>query len=553
VLPSPKPDSIRLVPLGGLGEIGMNCLAIEQSDGLLVVDCGTSFPYEDLGIDVYHPDLTFLDERADRIVGVFVTHGHEDHIGGLPYLLDRFDVPVFGPPHALGLVRRRLEEHEFRPHEVDLRPVTAGTTTRIGPFEVESIRVAHSIVEASALAIRTAAGTVLHSGDFNFDPDPPDGEPTDEARLAALGDRGVDLLLCDSTNVDSAERQGSERSVAAALERLVAEAPGRVVIALFASNIQRLISLGDIARRTGRKLTLLGRSLNVQREVASEIGRLAWPSDLVLSPDRARELDRRELLVLAGGTQAEPNSAMSKLASGSHRDLTLDAGDTVIFSSRIIPGNERAVLNMQDELLRRGLVVHTRASIPEVHTSGHAGRSEQARMLELSRPKTFIPIHGTLGHLQRHAELATEMGVAQVLVVENGQTVLLSREQGLVRGERVTHGRVAVAPGGEPLPVDVLRKRAELGRSGIVTVVLLLDRDGELVGSPSVLSRGVPAVDGDDAALRGITREVAAAVQRARRIRGADVDEEARRAVRRKVADISGARPVVDVHRVRVG
>jgi len=535
-----------------LGEIGMNCLVIEQADGLLVVDCGSSFPYEDLGVDVYHPDLTFLDERAEQLAGVFITHGHEDHIGGLPYLLDRFDVPVFGPPHALGLVRRRLDEHDFGQNEVDLRRVAAGTPTRIGPFEVEPVRVAHSIVEASALCIRTAAGTLVHSGDFNLDPDPPDGEPTDEARLGALGDEGVDLLLCDSTNVDTAERAGSERSVAAALEELVARAPGRVVIALFASNIQRLISLGEIARRTGRKLCLFGRSLNTQREVASQIGRLRWPSDLVLAPDRAGSSSPRELLVLAGGTQAEPNSAMSKLASGTHRELTLEPADTVIFSSRIIPGNERAVFNMIDELLRRDVTVHTRASNPDVHTSGHAGRAEQARMIELIRPRAFIPVHGTLAHLQRHAELASEMGVDRVLVVENGQTVRFSPEGGLERGERVTHGRVAIAPGGEPLPVDVLRKRAELGRSGVISVCLTLDRAGELVGPPSVLSRGVPAVDGDEAALRGITREITAALARARGVRGLDVDEEARRAVRRKVSDISGARPVVDVHHVEV-
>lgn len=539
--------TLRIVPLGGLGEIGMNCLAIEQSDGILVVDAGTSFPHDDLGIDVFHPDFSWLDDNAERIAGVFITHGHEDHIGALPYLLDGLDVPVFGPPHALRLAKRRLAEHDFAAHELDFHEVHPGSLTRVGPFEVEPIRVAHSIVEASALCIQTEAGFVLHTGDFNFDPEPPDGEPTDSARLAAVGERGVALLLSDSTNIDTPERPGSEREVGAALERIVAGADGRVVVALFASNIQRLILLGGIAERTGRKLCLLGRSLTTQREVSTEIKRLAWPSNLVVAPEEAQRMRRRDLLVLAGGTQAEPNSAMSRLAAGVHPYLSLDEGDSVVFSSRVIPGNERVVLAMMNDLLRRGVALHTRASDPDVHTSGHAGRSEQRRMLELTKPRAFVPIHGTLAHLRRHAELAAQLGVEHTLVVENGQSVRLSPERGLRRDERVKHGRVAVAPGGEPLPAELLKKRAELGRSGIVCVSVALDESGDAAEPPSVVARGVPALDGDEAALRLVGKEVLGALARVRGWRGVDLEDEVRRAVRRRVADISGARPVVEV------
>lgn len=529
----------------------MNCLALEHSEGILLIDCGTAFPYEDLGIDVYHAEFSWLRDKADRLSGVFLTHGHEDHIGALPYLLEDFELPVFGPPHAVRLARRRLDEHEFRPHEVDLREVRAGEVTHVGPFSIEPVRVSHSIVEASALRIVSDAGVVFHTGDFNMDPDPPDGEPTDFARLAAIGDDGVDLLLSDSTNVDTEERAGSERSVGAALERIVSEAPELVVVAMFASNIQRLILVGEIAARAGRKLVLLGRSLRSQRDVATDIGRLRWPSNLVVSPDQAKDMPRRELLVLAGGTQAEPNSAMSRLAAGAHGQLELAPGDTVVFSSRVIPGNERPVLALMNDLLRRDVLLRTVYTDPDIHTSGHAGRSEQRRMIELLRPSSFVPVHGTLRHLRRHAELARELGVPDVRVVENGTALSFERGRGLARDGGIPHGRVAVAAGGEPLEDDVLRRRAELGRCGFVALFLLLGPDGELVHEPTIVARGVPGVDGDDTSVRDITREVERALGRARGLPDPEVAEDVRRAVRRSVSDISGARPVVEVRLCR--
>jgi ribonuclease J len=540
---------VRIVPLGGLGEIGMNCMAIEQSDGILVVDCGTSFPFDDLGVDVIHPAFDWLIANADRISGVFLTHGHEDHIGALPYLLDEIDAPVWGGPHALGLAWRRLEEHAFTRAEIRFHEVTAGSITRVGPFEVEPIRVSHSIVEATALRIATRAGTLLHTGDFNMDPDPPDGEPTNVARLEAVGDMGVDLLLSDSTNIDVPERRGSEREVGEALDRLVDEAGGRIFIALFASNIQRLKLLGEIAKKKEKKLCLLGRSLLTQHEVATRIGRLGWPSNLLVSPEGARELPKEEVLVLCGGSQAEPNSALMKLAHGTHPLLAIDAGDSVIFSARVIPGNDRAVFTMMGDLLRRGAKLYTRATHPDVHTSGHAGRSEQQRMIELARPRAFLPLHGTRHHLERHAELARELGVSQVMVIENGQAVRFDKNAGLERDGEVTHGKVAIAHGGEPLAPDILRRRAELGRNGLVTVTLVLDDHDLPLSPPSLRANGVPGLE-DEVSLRSAARAIALGLEENR---GIPIEDEARRALRRRLSDTSRARPIIEVQVVRVG
>lgn len=545
------PNRVRLVPLGGLGEIGSNCLALEQDDGILVIDCGAGFPDDDLGVDVFHPDFRWLLERADRVSAVFLTHGHEDHIGGLPYLLSELDVPVYGPPHALGLVRRRLAEHDFEPDEVELREAHAGQRYSVGPFQVEPIRVAHSIVEASALSVDTAMGRMIHTGDFNFDPDPPDGEPTDDARLRALGDEGVALLLSDSTNIDVPERSGSERSVASSVEELIAAASNRVVVALFASNIQRLMSLGDAARRLDRKVCLLGRSLETQVAVATQIGRLRWPSDLLVAADQAASMPKERLLVLAGGTQAERNSALRRLSLGTHQHLTLERDDTVILSSRVIPGNERLVITMINDLLRRGVKVHSRVTDPGVHTSGHAARSEQRRMLELVRPRCFLPVHGTLHHMLRHAALGQSLGVPATLVVENGTPVVCDGHA-LHAEPEVPVGKVSVAFGGEPLLPETLQARSELSRFGLAFVCLALDRKGVLCAPPEVSARGVPAVDRDAQALRALALEVERAAASYREGRGLTFEEFVRRAARRKLEDLSGTRPLVELKILRV-
>jgi ribonuclease J len=539
-----SPGTVRLVPLGGLGQIGMNCLAIEQSDGILVVDCGIGFPADSLGVDVLHPDFSWLLERAELVRGVFLTHGHEDHVGGLPYLLNELDVPIFGPPHALAVARRRLLEHEYAAGELDLRVASVGEAHGVGSFRVEPVRVTHSIVEASALRIVTQAGTILHTGDFNLDPEPPDGEPTDEARLASIGDEGVALMLSDSTNSDVPQRFGSERGVAEAVELLVAAAPAAAVVAMFASNIQRLITFGALAARLGKKILVLGCSLESQVTIATELGRLHWPSDLMVDPERARSMPRERLLVLAGGTQAEPNSAMRRLSLGQHPAFKLEPGDTAILSSRVIPGNERAVFEMQNDLLRQGVALKNYVTDPAIHTSGHAGRSEQRRMLELVRPRCFLPVHGTLQHLQSHAGLAREFGVAAVTVVEDGMPVVCDGDR-LSTESPVPHGRIAVAQGGEPLTDATLKERAELARNGVVLVCLTLGRNGSGVAPPRVLARGVPALT--DGSLRMLEREAARSLEVHREGRGLTLEDFVRRSVRRKVEEISGTRPVVEV------
>ena len=340
----PAGDLLRIVPLGGLGEIGMNCMALEQEDGILVVDCGITFPHDDTGVDVYHPDFSYLTERASRVCGIVLTHGHEDHVGALPYLLDKLKVPVFGPAHALAIGRHRLSDRGFDPGAFDLRTVRPRTTYRLGPFEVEPVRVTHSISEAAGLAIRTRAGIVFHTGDFRFDPDPPDGELTDQERLAELGRSGVRLMMSDSTCVDVRGPHESEASVGRALEKLITGASHRVVIAMFASNMQRLKMLGDLAVRARRKVALFGRSIGLSVQLGHELGSLSWPSDLVVAQNDAARVAPERLLVVAGGTQAEPGSALMRLSGATYRprferlEKLYDALSSDSFSGRTLLG-----------------------------------------------------------------------------------------------------------------------------------------------------------------------------------------------------------------------
>jgi ribonuclease J len=541
---------IRLVPLGGLGEIGCNCLAIEQRDGILVIDCGSSFPHDDLGVDLWHADHSWLVGQGSRVQGVVLTHGHEDHIGGLPYLLSELKVPVWGPAHALGVTRRRLADNGMDAEDFQFTAVEPGRHHAIGSFDVEPVRVSHSIIDAFALRVDTDAGVVVHTGDFNFDASLPGNAPTDVARLQQIGDSGVALLLSDSTNAEIPDRQGSERGVGAELERLVREATGRVFVAVFASNIHRLIVLGQIAERTGRSLCCIGRSLELQAQVATALGRLNWRSGLLIRPEEVRDWPREQLLVIVGGTQAERNSGLRRLASGDHRWLAVQPGDTVILSSRTIPGNEWAVRNMQCDLLRVGARVISRETHPDVHTSGHATRSEQRRMIDLLRPAAFMPIHGTLRHLLAHAELARGTGLSETIVVENGTSVRFDG-RALRRAERVAHGKQAVALGGKPISAQRLQERSELGRYGSAVVTVVVQADGRLAAPPMVSLRGVAALDDDGSAAR-VGAAAAHAVTRHRPHSEVRLPEAVRRAVGRQLTELCGKRPWVDVHIIEV-
>jgi ribonuclease J len=539
---------LRVIPLGGLGEIGMNCLALEQRGDIIVVDCGVTFPNADNGVDVIHPRFDYLFDNHERVRGVVITHGHEDHIGALPYLLDELDVPVWAPAHAMALIRARLDEWRFDLDALRLHETRVGEPFSVGSFEIEPIRVTPSIADATALAIRTDAGVVIHTGDFKLDPRPSDGELTDEARLAALGDAGVRLLFSDSTNVDSPGTATSETDVGVALGEVVAAAAGRVVIGMFSSNVQRLLEVGAIARRSKRNIALLGRSVMNHVRAATAVGRLDWPSNLLVSPDVAQNMPRRDVLVIASGTQAEPVAALARLANGTHPRLRLDPGDTVIMSSRIIPGNDRPVFDMFGDFLRQDVELVSRVTHPRIHASGHAHRDEQRRMIELVRPQAFIPVHGTLHHLKRHAALASSLGVADVLVIENGQVVRVGTEGPPEKAEKVRVGRVATFDGAS-LADDVLRERAQLGRVGVLTVAFALSPGGRLAGSAELGCLGV---------LAELDRDVLARAQRAVEVavdgaRGGpdDVANAAKLAARKVVETHTGQKPQVIVSILR--
>ncbi len=508
----------------------MNCLALESPDGVLVVDCGVTFPHDDHGVDVIHPLFDYLEDREGDLLGVVITHGHEDHIGALPYLLRRIPIPVWGPHYALSLIRERLKEFPEVP-DVDLTPTSPRRRFKVGRYEVEPLRVTHSIPDSTALAIDTPAGTIVHTGDFKLEDDPLDNEPYDAERFEALGDRGVSLLLSDSTNVDVPGTAGGERAVGAALHALVGRLRHRVIVGMFPSNVYRLKSLVEVAAATGRKLCLLGRSAQTHVRAASEAGRLSVRSDLIVSADRAREVPRHQLLVVASGTQAESQSALSRLAAGDHPRLSLEAGDAVLFSSRTIPGNERAVWSLVCDLERRGAVVHFAQTDPDLHVSGHACREEQLKMLTWVRPKAFIPVHGTYHHLMRHAALAKSVGVRDVTLIENGQTSILDA-QGLSEGASVRVGRVCVVDGNE-ISDDVLRERTVMGEVGAVFVTVPVTRHGALAGPVTVASRGIVTDASPGAAEEEARAAIEGAVRELRATGGASAVDAIRDAVRR--------------------
>ncbi|MCA9631235.1 MAG: ribonuclease J [Myxococcales bacterium] len=547
------PGELRLLPLGGLGQVGMNCLALQAPEGVLLIDCGTCFPEGDYGVDVIHPDFSWLHSAAKqrRLLGVFLTHGHEDHIGGLPYLLRRSNVPVWGPPHALAMARRRLREHDFDDASLKLIPTEVRKRYDIGPFTVESFRVTHSICDATALAIETGAGLVVHSGDFKLDPAPPDGELTDLDGLRALGSRGVRLLLSDSTNIDTVGHTLSEAEVAEALDAQIKTALERVVIGLFASNIQRLITIGRIARERRRRICLLGRSLITQVEVGLSLGRLDWPSDLRIAPEQAQSFPKDELLVLAGGTQAEPGSSLYRLARGEHHQLKLAPRDRVILSSRVIPGNEREVSRLHDDFLRLGVDLVNRHTDRQIHASGHAAREEQTELVRALRPEAFMPVHGTLHHLTRHAELARELGVEQRLVIENGNSALLT-ETSLERDVDFNAGSISVGYGGRALDAESLRRRRELGRAGVIFASLVVDDRLRTLAAPAVSARGLPGLDDEEPVLRRLGKDLERALKNLskgnRERRASEVEGELARVLRRAAEDVCGSRPRVELH-----
>lgn len=486
---------LRIIPLGGLGEIGLNFMLIEycSAEGgrptAIAVDCGLMFPEQEmLGIDVVIPDFGYL-RQHHHLQAVIFTHGHEDHIGALPYLLQEFDVPVYGTPFTLGLLRDRLVErglleqttlHEFRPRQ----------EWQIGPFRIEGIPVTHSIVDASALAITTPLGTIIHTGDFKIDHTPVDDQQTDLMRLAEWGERGVLLLLADSTNVERPGSNPSERSLTRPLENMIAQSQGKVLVATFASHIHRIRQILELSLKQGRAVGVVGRRLVSNIGIARDTGHLSFRPDSLLDLAEIARRDPQTVTLLTTGSQGEPMSALSRIAAGAHPQVQLAPGDTVVLSSRVIPGNERTIARLLDHLSRRGADLHYEA-ISCVHVSGHACQDELRLMLNLVRPRYFVPIHGEYRHLVRHSALARQVGVGpdRVFLLENGQVLEIDRH-GAFQADPVQAGRVFV-DGLAGIEEELMRDRRHMASDGIVVAILsIAQQTGELVSGPELLSRG---------------------------------------------------------------
>jgi ribonuclease J len=484
--------AVRLIALGGLGEIGLNMMLVESGDDLVAVDCGLMFPDDELpGIDYVIPDFTYALAKGAGFHAVVLTHGHEDHIGALPYLLRHVNVPVYGTPMTLALVTEKLREHG-RLDGADLRPMRPRERFEIGPFRVEPIRVTHSIVDGMGLAIDTPAGTVVLTGDFKFDPSPLDNEPSDYRRFAELGEQGVLVLCSDSTNVDRPGHTRSEVEVGAALAERFARASGRVILATFASHIHRIQQVLAQADRFGRKVALLGRSMERNVAIAAGLGHLRVPDGLLLPLEDLVGLPPERQVILSTGSQGEPHSALALMAAGEHKYLRVARGDLVVISARVIPGNERTVGRVINALYRLGAEVLYEANA-FVHVSGHASQDDLKMMLNLTRPRYFVPVHGEYRHLLGHARLAASVGLASdcIFLIEDGAGLEVTPTSARVVGG-IPAGRVLVdGKGIGDVGAVVLRDRGVLSADGVIAVTLGIDAKGAVVAGPEIASRGV--------------------------------------------------------------
>jgi ribonuclease J len=486
------PAELRIIPVGGLGEIGKNMMAMEYGDDIIIIDCGVMFPESDmLGIDLVLPDFGFLLERMANVRGIVLTHGHEDHIGALPYFLAAGNVPIYATDLTLGLVSVRLKEHNML-SATELHSVKPGDSVQLGAFRVEFFSVNHSIPEGLGLAIHTPLGLVVHSGDFKFDYTPVHGRGTDFAKLAALGGQGVFVLLADSTNADVPGFTPSERVVADAFEDVFDAATGRVIVVTFASLISRVQQVVDVAVRHGRKVAIAGRSMEQNVSIARELGYLKIPEGSLLPLDEITRLPDPVVTIIATGSQGEPSAALARMAAGRHASVTIKQGDTVVLSAHPIPGNEEMVYRTVNRLFQRGANVITDRMAP-VHVSGHAGQEEEKLLLSILRPRYFVPIHGELRHLHLHARTAQEVGIPpeNIFVVENGYVLHFTEDKAWV-GERLPGGYVFVDGAGVgDIGPSVMRGRAALAEAGVVAVAVLMDRQsGAVMGEPELASRG---------------------------------------------------------------
>ncbi len=483
---------LKIIPLGGLGEIGLNMMAFEYGDTIFVVDAGLMFP-EDymLGVDYVIPDINYLKENKSKVSGIVLTHAHEDHIGALPYLLKEINVPVFGTRFTLGIVRHKLEEHGLL-SSTSLNEISHRKKLKIGIFELEFIRVSHSVVDGIGIAVKTPYGLIVHTGDFKISHTPVDGVMTDLNKFARCGDEGVLALLSDSTNVEKEGYTISDKEIGEALAKIIIESKGRIIVALFASNVARIQQIVNIARLKGSKVLISGRSIETSTNIAKDLGYIHIPEGMEVDIKQIDDFKDDEIIIITTGSQGEPMSALARMSRGIHKQIKIKEGDTVIFSSKFIPGNEKAISNIINNLYRKGAdVIYEKISA--IHVSGHAFREELKLMINLTKPEHFIPIHGEYRHLILHTRLAEQVGVSKnkILLAENGQVIEFDENGGRVL-DKIMTGRVLIdGKGVGDVGRSVLKERRMLSRDGLVVVNMVFDEEtGIIVHGPEIVSHG---------------------------------------------------------------
>jgi ribonuclease J len=549
----PTGPTLDVVPLGGLGEFGMNMMAICWGTTTVLVDAGVMFPEPDLlGVDLVIPDLTYLDQRPAKASALVLTHGHEDHIGGVPHILKHVDGPIYGSPLTLALVKAKLDEHGIE-SAGRLKPVKPRDTVAVGDMTIEFLRVTHSIPDALAVAVKTPLGTIIHTGDFKIDQTPLDGEHFDVHRFAELGAEGVLALFADSTNIERPGYTGSEYDVIEAFEELFASTRGKLVVTAFATSIYRMQILANLAAEFGRKLAFVGRGMIDHSQVAQELGHLEIAPGLVIRESDVRNYPARQVLCLTTGSQGEPMAALSRIAVADHRHVSVEPGDRVVFSARAIPGNEKAIDRMINHLARRGADVIT-ASERHVHVSGHGSEEELKLMLSIVRPHYFVPIHGEFRQRSRYARLAERLlpstpSRQTTMVIENGDIVRFDGKRASVAG-RVPTGRVLIdRPGSGEVGDEVLRDRRHLAEDGLVVPVLAINKQtGGIEGAPDIVTRGLVLGPNGDDLLReagGIIADVLGETSAEERTDRGLVTEKIRTELRRFFRKRSGRRPLV--------
>ncbi len=483
-------EPLLLIPLGGLEEIGgLNMMALQYGESILVIDSGLMFPEEDmLGIDFVIPDFSYLVENKEKVKAIIITHGHEDHTGALPFLLRSVQAPIYATRLTLGLIKEKLKEYKV---EAEMHPVRPRETVSIGPFEVEFIRVTHSIVDGVALGITTPMGRVVHTGDFKLDPTPVDGELMDFHRFAEYGEKNTLLLLSDSTNAEKGGFTFSEKEVRRAFDDIFARAKGRIIISTFASNIHRIQQAIDVAVMFGRKIILCGRSMVSNTQIALDLGYLRLPRETWMKIEDLKDLEDKDVAIITTGSQGEPMSVLSRIAVGEHKQIQIKEGDTVILSAKMIPGNERSIGRIINHLFRRGAtVIHEKVS--EIHVSGHASKEELKLMMNLVKPKYFVPIHGEYRNLATHANLAVKQGIPKenIFILDNGEVLEINSE-GAARAGKVDSGRIFIDGKTGDVEEMVLRDRMRLAHDGVVIVIIGVEKlTGNIISGPDVISRG---------------------------------------------------------------